>query len=104
MIFCLALILLFLIIDLLQKHLIKSFYWSRKATHISAGVIIFLMPYWLNRWQIFGLGILFAGILAISKWKNLLSLHGVKRKTWGEILYPVSISILSLISVMSSIE
>jgi phytol kinase len=99
MIFCLALIMLFLIIDILQKHLIKSFYWSRKATHISAGAIIYLMPYWLDRWQIFGLGILFAGILAISKWKNLLSLHGVERKTWGEILYPVSISILSLISL-----
>ena len=96
-IFCIALIVLFLIIDILQKRLIRSVAWSRKATHISAGGIIFLMPYWLDCWQIFALGLLFALMLIVSKRKKLLSLHGVKRKTWGEIFYPVSISLLSLI-------
>jgi len=104
MIFCLALIMLFLIIDILQKRLIRSVSWSRKATHISAGGIIFLMPYWLDRWQIFGLGMVFAFILTFSRWKNLLSLHSVERKTWGEIFYPISISFLSLICLPANIK
>ena len=31
----------------------------------------------------------------LSKWKNILTLHNVKRKTYGELIYPISIILLN---------
>jgi phytol kinase len=97
MLFCLSFIALFLLIDMLQKRVFTGIHWSRKATHIASGLLIFFMPVYLNREQIFWLAFLFVVVLTVSKWKRILSLHNVERKTLGEVFYPASVCILTLI-------
>ncbi len=87
---------LFLIVDILQKKLFTKFQWSRKATHVLSGVLIFLMPGFLEKTQIIWLAIIFSIFLAASKWRNILSLHNVERKTLGEVFYPFTIFPLAL--------
>jgi phytol kinase len=95
--FFLSFITLFLVIDFLQKKVFTRIYWSRKATHIASGLLIYVLPLYMNRNQIFWLAATFVIILTISKWKKILSLHDVERKTLGEVLYPASICVLTLL-------
>ena len=88
---------LFFLVDFLQKKVITSLHWSRKATHVLSGPIIFLMPLSLTGKQVFWLAFIFVLVLTISKWNKILSLHNVERKTIGEVLYPLSICILSIL-------
>jgi dolichol kinase len=99
LIFSASTILLFLLIDFLQKRVIKSYSWSRKATHIAAGGVILLMPSYLTVTEIVLMSVSFIGILMISKYMNILSLHIVKRKSWGEVIYPSSVGALALICI-----
>lgn len=98
-IFFFGVILLFLIIDLLQKKVLTSISWSRKATHILSGVVTIILPSYLNKWEIVALSASFIVILYISRVKNILSLHKIARLTWGEIYYPLSILIIAAISL-----
>ncbi len=97
LIFLISFLFLFLTIDFLQKKVFRHVQWSRKATHILSGVLIFPMPMYLGKTQIIWLAVIFSVILAISKWRNILSLHNVYRKTLGEVFYPLSILFLALI-------
>ena len=97
LIFFFSLILLFLGIDFLQKRVITSVSWSRKATHIASGIIILLFPSYLTMWQIVAMSVLFVVILSVSKVKRILSLHKINRVSWGEVYYPASVGIISLI-------
>jgi phytol kinase len=94
---------LFLIIDVFQKKVFTRVQWSRKATHISSGIVIYYMPLFLSRIEIMGLAALFVIILTASKWKTILSLHNVQRKTLGEVFYPLSIGLLSIICLPQNI-
>ena len=78
---------LFVIIEVLQKFVFTKYKWSRKATHISMGFVLFYMPVYLNRNEIIILSLLFVFALALSKFKNILTLHNVARKTICEIFY-----------------
>lgn len=88
-------LLLFLVIDLLQKRIFTRRHWARKATHILSGGIIILLPDYLTVNQILILAGIFFVVLGISRWKNFLALHRVDRETIGEILYPISIGIIA---------
>lgn len=103
-IFLLAYLILFVIIESLQRFVLKKTQWSRKATHIGMGLILFLMPLYLSKNEIITMSLFFVGILAISKFKKILSLHKVERKTIGEVLYPVSITLMAIISLPNNIE
>ncbi len=102
-IFFIAFSLLFLIVDVLQRKIFKKLIWARKATHIGAGVLSYFMPIFLNKEQVLLISILFTIILILSKWKKILFLHNVKRNTLGEIYYPISIAILSIICLPDNI-
>jgi len=104
LLFCLGFLFLFAVIELLQKQLLTKHKWARKATHILSGGIIFLMPYWLSAAQVVFLAVFFTLLLSVSKWKKLLSLHEVDRYTIGEILYPLSIGAVALISLPRHLE
>jgi phytol kinase len=88
---------LFLLIDVLQKKLFTQVQWSRKATHVLSGVTIYFMPLYLSRSEIIWLAIIFTLVLTASKWRTILSLHNVHRKTLGEIFYPFSVGVLSML-------
>ncbi len=68
---------------------------TRKWSHITAGLISLLFPYYFKeiQWVIL-LCVMFAIILAVSKKFNLLrSIHGVERKTYGSYLFPLAVII-----------
>ena len=87
------------IIDILQKRVFTSKQWGRTATHIITGLIVATFPFYLNVNQIIGLSFIFTVILAISKAKNILSLHNIVRKSYGEVLFPVSIGLVAIITL-----
>ncbi len=68
---------------------------TRKWSHISAGIISLLFPYFFKdiQWVIL-LCALFAIILAVSKKINQLqSIHNVERTTYGSYLFPLAVII-----------
>jgi phytol kinase len=95
-IFFVGLSALFLMLDLLQKKVLNRIQWSRKATHILSGVVIYFMPLFLSRYEIFWMAMIFVFALSFSKWKTILSLHNVERRTLGEVFYPLSVAILAV--------
>ncbi len=103
-IFLLIYLTLFATVEILQRFVLKKTQWSRKATHIAMGFVLFFMPLYLSKNEIIILASLFTVSLAISKFKQILSLHNVERKTIGEILYPFSILLMALISLPNNIE
>lgn len=103
-IFFFSLIALFLAIDLLQKKVFTRCSWSRKATHVTSGVIIMFFPDYLSVKQIVIMSGLFVIILFISKVRNILSLHVIKRFSWGEVYYPFSIGVLALLCLPDSVN
>ncbi len=65
---------------------------TRKSVHILAGLAVATLPWLMNFNQIQLLALLFIPILLISKKLNLLSsIHQVKRKTYGEIFFPIAV-------------
>ena len=103
-VFLFAYLVLFVIIESLQRFVLKKTQWSRKAAHIGMGFIIFLMPYYLTKTEIVIMALSFTAVLAFSKFKQILSLHKVERKTIGEVLYPTSIALIAMISLPDNIE
>lgn len=95
---------MFVIIEGLQRYVLKKKQWSRKAAHIGMGLIIFFMPLHLSKAEIIIMGLGFTLILALSKYKHILSLHKVERKTIGEVLYPASIALIAAVSLPENIE
>ncbi len=68
---------------------------TRKWSHISAGLISLLFPYFFKdiQWVIL-LCLLFAVILAVSKkFNQLQSIHKVERTTYGSYLFPLAVII-----------
>ena len=88
---------LFIVIELLQKKVFTLTNWSRKATHISTGIVTFFLPDFFTISEIYIMSILFFGVLIISRWKKLLSLHKVNRVSYGEVIYPISVIILNFL-------
>ncbi len=69
---------------------------TRKIGHMLSGVYIFFLPYFLNKTELIILSLLFVGILFVTKTLKIFqSIHGVSRKTWGEIYFPLSLGILA---------
>jgi len=68
--------------------------FTRKITHVLSGVTIFFLPYFLNVQDIIILSLVFTILLIISKNLGLLiSLHKISRKTLGEVFYPLGVGV-----------
>lgn len=69
---------------------------SRKVTHVAGGFLALALPMLFDSWQIVVLlGLLFAATLLVTKWRGLIaSVHGVQRKTLGEIWFPIALATL----------
>jgi phytol kinase len=103
-IFSSSVLALFILIDVLQKKVFTKYAWSRKATHISSGLVILLFPSYLTVTQIVVMSVLFIAFLFVSKVRNILSIHNIKRFSWGEVYYPLSIGVLALICLPSNVN
>lgn len=93
LIFSLAFLLLFAIAEVLHYKIGVDKEISRKFSHIGGGIIALFFPIaFQSHWYILGLGIAFFILLFSSKKLGYLqSIHGVKRKSVGSTIYPISI-------------
>lgn len=90
-------VLLFLLIFLTAEiayHVLKcKVEISRKLVHIASGVACLSFPFYIdNHWMVLALCAGFIFILFISKRvRYLQSINGIDRKSYGSVLFPVSI-------------
>jgi phytol kinase len=72
---------------------------TRKFIHITTASFIATWPFFMSWKQIELISLLmFAGIL-ISRYMHLFrAIHGVKRRTWGELFFAMSIGIAAVLS------
>ncbi|MGA9113495.1 MAG: hypothetical protein WB802_06845 [Candidatus Dormiibacterota bacterium] len=71
---------------------------TRKLVHLCAGLSAAALPLVLGFPQIAALGLIFALAMAASLRLDLLSsIHGVRRSTWGEVYFPLAISVTALL-------
>ena len=69
---------------------------TRKVLHVASAMVACILPFWLPPAEIVGMAALFAGLLALSKtFKILSSIHDVPRKTWGEVVFPLGIALVT---------
>jgi phytol kinase len=69
----------------------------RKIAHMSSASFAALLPLVLGFDEIALLGVLFAGLMAASQRKGIFTaIHGVSRRTYGEVLFPLGIAGLAL--------
>jgi len=73
---------------------------SRKFVHFSSGLTALSFPYLIkSHWMVLGLAAGFSLILVFAKMKGVLkSIHDVERKSYGAMLFPVSVYLVFLLS------
>jgi dolichol kinase len=88
-----AILLLFVVAELIRRSTTVPTEYTRKLTHVGAGVIVMTFPWLLNSPVIVGLLALgFFGILVIGKATGLLScVHDIERRTSGAYYYPFAV-------------
>ncbi|MDD5050154.1 MAG: hypothetical protein PHV93_00220 [Candidatus Pacebacteria bacterium] len=92
----LGFLLILLVSEACKKHFHFSADITRKIAHMFSGVFAFFLPYLLTRGELIVLSVLFIGIIFGTKTFGLFgSIHGVSRKTWGEIYFPLSLGLLA---------
>jgi phytol kinase len=95
---------LFVAIEVLQRKVFTKILWSRKATHISLGLFVLILPYYLSKWEIALMALIFTITLLVSRMRHILSLHNIKRYSWGEVFYPISVGFLAMICLPENIN
>ncbi len=86
-------LILFGLVETLQKLSKIKHALTRKIAHMFSGIIVFFLPYFLSSKEIIILGLVFSALLGISKYLDLLpSIHKIDRKTLGEVYYPLGIA------------
>ena len=96
---CLLFIAVFTSVEMMSRHI----NWvtgdvSRKTIHLVSGLMASWLPSILNMAQIRLLGIVFVVLMLISKYANLFpSIHGVRRHTYGEVYFPLAVSLTALL-------
>jgi dolichol kinase len=87
---------LFLILFVLSEIIFRKFRLkaeiTRKITHVLSAVLLTVLPIWISLNDIKIIALLFIVVLLLSvKFKIFKSIHNVKRKTYGEILFPLGV-------------
>ncbi len=77
----------------------------RKIIHISSGVLISFLPYYLSRTEGVVLAIVFALVLLVTKHSGFFSsIHAVERHTLGEIYFPLSVGLCAVLFLPDEIR
>lgn len=72
---------------------------ARKFVHIAVGSYVAFWPYFMSWRQIQLMSLAFFIVVFISLKRNVFhAIHGVKRRTWGELCFPVGIGLSALIA------
>ncbi|HYF03199.1 MAG TPA: hypothetical protein VEC36_07475 [Patescibacteria group bacterium] len=90
---------IFIIAELWRIYGTPSPEATRKFVHLSGGIVSLSFSYvFTSHWTVLLLGVLFIGIIWGTKKVGLLpSIHGVERKSQGQIYYPVAIYLTFLL-------
>lgn len=71
---------------------------ARKFVHIVVGTYVAFWPYFMSWQQIQLMSLAFFVVVFISLKLNVFrAIHNVKRKTWGELCFPIGIGLSALI-------
>lgn len=71
---------------------------ARKFVHIAVGTFVAFWPYFMTWREIQLMALAFFVVVLISLRVNLFhAIHNVKRKTWGELCFPIGIGVSALI-------
>ncbi len=94
-----AFILIFLLGEAIRRIMPSSPETSRKFVHLSGGLTALSFPYLLKyHWTVLGLAAGFSLIIVVAKLKGVLkSVHGIERKSYGAMLFPVSVYLVFLL-------
>jgi phytol kinase len=91
---------LFVFLEVLKNKTNIQSEYTRKIAHVISGVIVYFLPYWLNRNEIIALAIFFTLFLLVTRHLGFFSsIHKVERKTLGEVYFPLGIGLLALYSL-----
>jgi phytol kinase len=90
--------LIFVVLEAVAHKLRPPAELARKLGHIIAGIAAALLPFVLNYKEIALLGALFVPAVLVSmKFGVFKSVHGVNRKTYGEVYFPLAICLSALL-------
>lgn len=90
-------VLLLTLAEVLKRKNIIRKEAARKSVHIGAGIILVILPIFMDRWQIVltNFGFLF-GVIILTGFLHIFTVvHAVKRWTIGEYLYPLSTGLVA---------
>jgi phytol kinase len=90
--------LIFVVLEVIAAKLRPPAEVARKLGHILAGIGAALLPFVLDYKEIALLGALFVpAVLMSMKFSMFKSVHGVNRKTYGEVYFPLAICLSALL-------
>lgn len=103
----LSLLLIFILLLITERLWRKSNIHNevtRKIIHISIAVFVSFWPYYLSFHWIEVISILFLIVIFASRQLGIFgSIHSVKRKTFGELLFPIGIGLSALLAPSKTI-
>ncbi len=81
-----------ILVELISRRGVLHPEIARKSIHITAGLIMVVLPIFMDRPQILLTNVIFLlGVLVLTGWLHIFkAVHSVKRWTIGEFLYPPS--------------
>lgn len=100
---------IFLVIDVTTEFIKRKFKLdpekTRTGLHVVSTLITATLPLFMDRNYIIALSVIFTLFLLASKRMNILtSIHGVKRKTVGELIYSASIGVSAFLFLPDNIN
>ena len=86
--------LLLLVVEMVKRKFAVRTDISRKLAHVGASLIAFATPFFLSKWEIVSICIIFSAVLFYTRQTNFFSsIHSVERKTFGEVFLPIGIAL-----------
>ena len=83
---------------LFKKHKIKSEY-SRKIVHISVATFVAFWPFYFSFQSVEILSVLLFIVILVSRELHIFkSIHNIKRRTVGDLLFPISFFVVALLT------
>lgn len=72
---------------------------TREIIHILTGTFIAFWPFIMSFGQVQALAFIMLGVIAVSRrYRIFQSIHAVKRRTYGEYFFPLSILVMALLT------
>lgn len=92
-------------VELLKRKLKLDPETTRTGLHVVSTLLTAILPFYMTRNYIIALSLVFTLFLLLSKKMNILTaVHGVKRKTVGELIYSLSIGVAAILFLPGNLD